>query len=393
MRAVQSTRHGTVLRSHINGTGDPSRGFSPAYTGSMTHVQHSQDEIHILLRRLAGWTAPEGTGVLSVLLDSRSEASGERPGERTASITLKDRLNEIEKSLLPRGPGLQSFRIDRIRVEQAFTDASPAAAGIAIFACSAADLFEVVEAGAPFENRVVYDDYPAIYQLARLADEYEPAVVALADSNTLRVFVLRQGTIEETTGKDEESIHFRKRRTGGMSQERFQRHIQKHREDFAAEAAEAISGIVEEEGARRLVLAGDEVAIPLLRNALPARVHELVVGDALRIHIRAPRNEVEEEVAALLELAEAADSREVADAFVAEIRKDGLAIAGADPTRRALEAGQADVLVILDHYEPFDTRNELSRLAVATGASIEVVPSHPGLEALGGVGAILRYRA
>lgn len=352
-------------------------------------TRHDFSEI---LRRLSEVSAPEGTAVLSVLLDSRAEASGERPALRTSSIILKDRLNDIERSLLPRGPGLDSFRKDRERIESAFAEANPAAEGLAIFACDAAGLFEVVEAGVPFENKVIYDEHPALYQLARLADEYEPVVVALADTNTLRVFVFRSGVVEQAEVKDEDSVHFRKRRTGGMSQERYQRHIDKHRADFAREAADMIQQVIETEGARRLVLAGDEVAIPLLRDALPDRVHELIVGDALRIHIRASRDEVGDEVAELLEVAEAAASREVADALVAEVRKDALGVAGADATRRALEAGQADVLVIIDGYEPVETRNELTRLAVATGASLEVVPSHSGLESLGGVGAILRYR-
>jgi stalled ribosome rescue protein Dom34 len=38
-------------------------------------------------------------------------------------------------------------------------------------------------------------------------------------------------------------------------------------------------------------------------------------------------------------------------------------------------------------------RNELTRLAVQTGAQVEVVSGHEALDALGGVGVLLRYRA
>jgi hypothetical protein len=348
-------------------------------------------ELRPLLRRLAEWTAPEGTAITSVYLDARAETSGDRPGDRTALITLKDRLQEIEKSLLPRGPGLDSFRVDRERIELAVAEARPAADGLAIFSCGAADLFEVVESGTPFLTKVVYQRHPALFPLARLADEFEPAVVAVADTNTLRVFSVRMGEVEETAGKDEDSVNFRKRRTGGMSQERFQRHVEKHRVDFANEAAEVIARVVEEDGATRVILAGDEVAIPLLRDALPASVSEKLVGDALRIHIRASKDEVGDEVAAILELAEEESSHAVADALVAEVRKDALGIAGADPTRRALEAGQVDVLVMIDGYEPVEVRDECTRLAISTGASVEVVADHDGLKSLGGIGAILRW--
>ena len=349
-------------------------------------------ELQPLMRRLAERTAPEGTAITSVYLDARPEASGNRPGERTAGIILKDRLQAIEKSLLPRGPGLDSFRVDRDRIERAVAGATPAADGLAIFSCGAADLFEVVESGVPFDTKVVYQEHAALFPLARLADEFEPAVVAVADTNTVRVFSVRMGTLKESAGKDEKSIHFQKRRTGGLSQERYQRHIEKHRTDFAKEAAQVIARVVEEDGATRVVLSGDEVAIPLLLDALPRSVSEKLVGEGVRTHIRAPKEEVGEDVAAILELAEEESSRAVADALVAEVRKDALGVAGADPTRRALEAGQVDVLVMLDGYEPIEVRDEATRLAIATSATVEVVPEHEGLASLGGIGAILRWR-
>ena len=348
-----------------------------------------------LMRRLADWEAPEGTGVVSVYLDMRPAApgSGDRPELRTGDVVLKDRLQQIEICLLPRGGGVDSLGADRRRIEGAVAENVSGVAGLAIFACSAGDLFEVVSSGTPFRNRVIFGGRPALFQLARLVDEFEPAVVAVADTNTLRLFVVQFGGLEEVGGRDEDSIHFQKRATGGWSQARYQRHIDKHREDFAREAAEAIRNVMEQENATRLVLAGDEVAIPLLQAALSRDLLARLAGDALRIHIRAPRTEVAAEVAEVLSAAEERDSLAVADALVGEVLSDDLGVAGIADSREALKAGAGDVLVIADNFEPAEVRNELARLAIQTGAEVEVVAGHEGLDALGGVGVLLRYRA
>lgn len=348
-----------------------------------------------LMRQLAGWEAPEGTGVLSIYLDVRPTAAGagNRPELRPGDVILKDRLHRIEKALLPRGPGLDSLRADMAKIEVARGENAPGAEGLAIFACAAGGLFEVVHSGVPFTSRVIFSRRPALFQLARLVDEYEPAVVAVADTNTLRLFTVHLGGMEEAGGKDEPATMSRKKAMGGWSQANFQRHVEKHREDFAKEAAHQIAKLMESEKATRLVLAGDEVAIPLLQAALPRELTDRLAGDALRIHIRAPRDEVAADVAEVLAAAEARSSAAVADALVEEVLSDDLGVAGIADSREALKAGQGDTLVIAEHFEPIDVRNELTRLAIQTGARVEAVAGHEGLEALGGVGVLLRYRA
>lgn len=347
-----------------------------------------------LMRQLANWEAPEGTGVLSVYLEMRPAApgSGDRPEMRSGDVVLKDRFRQIEKSLLPRGPALDSFLADRARIEAETAGDVSGVAGLAIYACKAGDLFEVVRSGTPFNNRVIYGRRPALFQLARLVDEFEPALVAVADTNTLRLFSVHFGGMEELEGKDEDSIHFQKRSTGGWSQARYQRHIEKHREDFAKEAAGIIRDVMDEEGATRLILAGDEVVIPLLQAALPRELLDRLAGDALRIHIRASKDEVAAEVAEVLAAAEERSSQAVADSLVGEVLSDDLGVAGVVDSRKALETGAGDMLVIADGFEPSEVRNELTRLAIQTGADVEVVSGHEGLDALGGVGVLLRYR-
>ncbi len=345
-----------------------------------------------LIRRLAEME-PSDLPVVSVYLDMRPQATGESPGRRSGEILLKDRLRELEKTFLPRGGPLDSFRADAARIEQYLeNEYAPAAAGLAIFACAGRTLFETVEAGAPFHNQVSAGPVPELFQLARLLDEQETAMVALVDSNTARLFVTRTGALEERGGPDEDSVSFQKRSMGGWSQARYQRHIEKHRTDFAGGVAIAIEELIQAEGAVRLILAGDEVAITPLRAALTPRPAARIT-DVLRIHIRTPRVEVLHEIAPVLAQAEAYDAHSTVERLIDAVRSDGLGVVGLERTRAALAQGQVDELV-LDPEAPVDevTRNTLVRQAALTGATVEVVQGHSELLQLGGVGALLRYR-
>jgi len=245
-------------------------------------------------------------------------------------------------------------------------------------------------------------------------------VVALVDSNTARLFVSRAGSLQEVGGPDEGTESFRKRSMGGWSQARFQRHIDKHIEDFARSTAAAIEELVALEEATRVVLAGDEVALTPLVDALSPAVRERV-GEIARIGIRAGRDEVGEEIRPIMDRLEAEEGQSVADRIIGFVRADGLAVVGVESTRRMLELGAVDTLAILDlpgeapeqgdghdaralqdrddvsaesetSRLDVDTRNELVRLAALSSAEVQVLDSHEALEHAGGVGALLRYR-
>jgi hypothetical protein len=107
-----------------------------------------------LLRRLAE-VEPTHLPVLSVYLDWRPQSTGERPGLRSGQTVLKDRLPEIEKTLGPRGDALDSFQVDAARIGRYLDEVvTPAAQGLAIFACAGQNLFESLESGVAFENQV-----------------------------------------------------------------------------------------------------------------------------------------------------------------------------------------------------------------------------------------------
>lgn len=347
-----------------------------------------------LLRRLAEFDCGEAAGVLSMYLDMRPQQTGESPGQRDALVIMRDRLRDIERTL-KRREDIDALQADMARVEEYLATEFPTETqGLAIFACQAAGLFETVESGRSFETQIGFGKRPQLYQLARLIDDLETAVVAVVDTSTARLFVMRTGFMNEVGGPAREDANEnRSHKAGGWSQSRFQRHIQNNREEFAKTAAEAIEKLAEREGATRLIIAGNEVGLPLLKNALSPKMTQLLHEEPLRIHIRAGGGEVQSEVTPILEQLEAEQDHGVADRVVEGVRGGGLAASGMKHTRRALENGQVDTLVLADDCDLTDEqRDELIQLAATTSATVEVVSGHETLRELGGVGALLRYQ-
>ena len=347
----------------------------------------------VLLRRLAE-LEPGDLPVLSVYLDMRLHATGENPGVRSGLVVLKDRLRAIEKTFGPRGPELDSFRADAARIEEYVArDYGPDAHGLALFACAGRDLFEEVEASVSFENQVAVGAAPDLFQLAHLLDSLETAIVALVDTNTARFFVTRRGWLEERGGPDDSPKYYGKRAVGGWSQANIQSHADEMRARFAREVAGEIDRLVRRTGATRLILAGDEVAIPHLRNALPRHVADLAHDEVLRIDIRATPDAVRGEIDPLLAALEADDAGAIADRLVGEIRADGLGVAGLRETRTALAQGQVATLLLDPAADLSDEdRGDLVRLAALTSGEVEIVEGHEAFAQVGGVGALLRYR-
>jgi peptide subunit release factor 1 (eRF1) len=303
-------------------------------------------------------------------------------------------VREIEKTLLPRGQALDDFRADVARVEHFFSEhAEPWLAGVALFACHRLELFESLESGVPFDDSVVLEPKPDLFQLARLIDEHETAVVALVDTNTARLFVSRRGFLHERAGPDVATRFTRRRDSGGLNQKRYQRRVENRRFDFAQEIAQALEELAIHEGATRVILAGDAVAIPLLHQSLSPELEPLVSEQVLRLDIRSPRTDVAEEISPLLADIEAEESHTVATRLIDAVREQGLGVLGEQETRDALTHGQAETLVLADEA-PLEavSRSELVRLATVSGAGVETVAGHTALGDMGGVGALLRYR-
>jgi len=285
---------------------------------------------------------------------------------------------------------------------------------LAIFSCSAEPpLFETLQLEGELDGHRLYiDREPHLFPLARLADQYSTYAALLVNTNAARLYVFsagaaqRQQTVRNKKGKRVSA--------GGWSQARYQRRAENLHQKHIKEVAEAVEKIITEEQISRVLVAGDEVAMPLLREQLsPATRERLIEVDGL--DIKAADAEV---YRATLEAFREADSQTDADR-VSEVlnayRAHGLGTIGVTGVKAALERGQVDRLLVpampavsaADHQSSgVDSSGskeqrgqleetvveELVTMARRTDASVTFIEDAQLLEPAKGVGASLRFR-
>jgi peptide chain release factor subunit 1 len=363
-------------------------------TATPTTTKPGPDQVALrdLMRRLAEATSTEAP-IVTAYLDVRPQAHGERPAERREQIVVRDRLRQLADGFDAHAPARDSLDRDRERVDRLLDEEDLSGIeGLAVFACDAIGLWEVVRAQAPFDTEVASGPTAELFQLARLLDDQVSAVIAVVDSNTCRLFVTRRGGLRERPGLDEPPDEHRRHEQGGWSQARYQRHIDTQDKRFAKEAAQAIDRLVRRERPAHVLLAGDERSISVLDDEITSPVRPLVEHVA-RIEMRSTTDEVREEIVPILTALEEADGQEAADRAIAGWRASALGTVGIDGVMAALEAGQVDELVIDETFEiDEDLRGELIRQASLTDAHVEVVRDHPELARHDGVAATLRFR-
>jgi peptide subunit release factor 1 (eRF1) len=301
------------------------------------------------------------------------------------------------------------------------SEVAPSANGVAIFAADGDDgLFEAVQLDAPIDHHWLFiGAVPHLYPLARLIDQYPRYAAVLLDSNHARILVFAAGAIEGRTEVSGEKT--RRHSMGGWSQARYQRRVDNIRQQHVEEVVEALDGIVRAEQIQHVIVAGDDVVVPMFQKALPAHLASAVV-DVMRLDRSAGEAElIGEALAALRQQDAGSDAARVAEVLGAW-RAGGLGVAGPEATLRALQLGQVDEVLITavpdalkapqrlpEDAAPVpiatettatgnaDTRqlhlaDELVTRAAQTGARLRVVEDPALLAEQGGVAAALRFR-
>jgi peptide chain release factor subunit 1 len=305
----------------------------------------------------------------------------------------------------------------------------PAANGVAVFACSAGELFEVVQMTAPIEQHwLSIGDQPHLYPLARIESLHPPYAAVLADTNAARILVFATG--EVVAEHEIKGVKTKRTSQGGWSQARYQRHIENFHVHHAKEVIDALEKIVQQENITEIIVAGDEVVMPLLRDQMPKHLAEKVV-DHVRMNLNTPSDQLIQSSLEALRKVHSQTDRDKVDTAIGGFRSGGLGVVGPQDTLEALLKGQVEELLIsstlrelqpvgtlaastasdsLDAVlpepvletvaagEPAEARTESVRLAdelitkaAQTGARITFVEDSELLTDYGGVAAILRF--
>ena len=249
------------------------------------------------------------------------------------------------------------------------TDLQPSANGVAIFACSAGEMFEAVQLTAPIERHSLYiGDQPHLYPLARIESQYPRYAAVLTDTNSARILVVATGEVVDD--RELKGVKTRRNSQGGWSQARFQRHLENFHLQHVKEVVDVLDRIVQDEGIEQIVIAGDEVVTPLLHEQMPKQLAEKVV-DRVRIESGAPVDEVLKTTLEAMKRSDQASDVEAVDAVVGAYRAGGLGVVGPEETLEAFSQGQVDELLINASVRDLRSLASPSVQAAATDAGLE----------------------
>jgi peptide chain release factor subunit 1 len=375
-----------------------------------------------IIDRLAAFE-PADLPVVSLYLNAQANENGRQDFERF----LRKEFSERARTYKAHTPERESFDRDVERIEAFLRDELlPETNGVAIFACAGAeDFFETVQTAAPIENHRLYIyNQPHLYPLARLMDQYPRYAVLVADTNRARLFVFGRGKALST---DEiQNVKTRGAKVGGWSQMRYQRHLEQYHLQHAKEVAEQLDEVVREDGIEHIILAGDAVIIPQLKEQFTKAVADRVV-DVLSLDINAPEHEVFAESMEVMQEHGAQTDVEKVKQLFDDYRAGGLAVVGSTDTLEALAMGQVEELLLSARHQDVEGDREdvailsegevvepvvageggavahieadsvivaadLVARARQTSARITFIEDASLLEEVGGCGAFLRYR-
>lgn len=373
------------------------------------------EEISAQLDRLAR-LEPSPFPIISLYLNLQADQHGRDRFEPFLRKELGERLRTYDVEGPP-GAGLsngshnlpkrESLERDAEKILAYLSGVEPSANGVALFASSGSDLFEALQLAAPIpEHRLYVSSQPHLYPLARLFDEYPRYAVLLTDTNAARIFVIAANAVERR--KQVEGMKTRRHKMGGWSQARYQRHNENVHLHHVKEVVDALARIVRDEGIESIIVSGDEVVVPMVKDHLPKDIAERVV-DTISLNIHAAEREVLETTIASIRETDRLTDRERVDALLDDYRANGLAVVGLDATRQALDLGQVDELVIAAAPDTIATTapaqdgpgertaeeqvaDELVAKARNTSARVRFIEDVSVAKSIGGVGAHLRFK-
>ncbi len=365
----------------------------------------------------------DGSPVVSLYLDTLWDSAAKREGAR---LFVKDKLRQA-LALHGKGhPWHESLAADaeriRRRVEELVSPVGdPPGRGLALFASHARDLWLEIPAPRPFVNQLVVRTVPHVFQLARLVDDYQSAILCQVDSRSARILEFVFGGLAGEEKIDHPDVPGRHHQ-GGWSQMRYQRHVDWHREKHVREVADVFVRLADADPEARLFLSGPPEPLAFLKAALPKRILErepMELGLELEAEIPAVMRAV---LAGIEEKEREEEARHVRETLE-EALGGGLAAAGPAEVAEAADHGAVSLLLVLDGAsvtgwrcprcswlgagappercpacgagEPVscDLVERLVEKVLASGGDLDVIHESEALAEAGGLAARLRFRA
>jgi peptide chain release factor subunit 1 len=370
------------------------------------------------LRRLAD-VKPERGRVLSVFLNL-DPTEFATPAARSTAITsvLTTAARRVDEAEGLDHDERAALKEDVERVREALMASDIAQNGtraVAVYACKPADLLEVVRINRPVDFAVVLDRSPYLEPLAAEAHE-ERWCVLLVNRRNARFFVGEDGSGLEETDRVEDDVHSQHDQ-GGWSQSRYQRGVEKEKDDHLVHVADVAFGAYKQRGFDRLLVGAPDELVGELEQKLHPYLRERIAG---RLHLDVENSSIDDVRSAAgtaIEDWRQRCEREALDRLTEGVGRGGRGAAGIAAVLQALNEQRVEMLLVGEGYRSAGGRDretgmlhagdhgpdgqELERVenivepaiekAIEQSAKVIKVRHHDDLGPLGGIGAVLRY--
>lgn len=267
------------------------------------------------LRRLAA-TRPAQGKVLSLFLNLDPREFGTQPARGTEVRSVLDRAARLvrEDQALDHD-ARAALKADLQRVQSALAGGgldARGAHGVAIFASSSADLFEVLKLAQPIEHDPVIGDRPFIEPLSAIGAP-ERWCVLLVNRRTARLFCGPGAALEEVQLIEDE-VHGQHDQ-GGLSQARYQRSVDKEVADHLRHSAEVAFALLKDDLPAGILVGAPQELANEFESTLHPYLRERLAG-RLDIDVEhSPPDDVRRAAASVIESA----ARAAEDAAVARL--------------------------------------------------------------------------
>jgi peptide chain release factor subunit 1 len=290
--------------------------------------------------------------------------------------------------------------------------------GVAIFACAAQDLWQVIELPVPFHPQVLIHSAPAVGQLEAVVRQYEPIGVLAVDRQRARMFVFALGELVEHS----ERFHTLPREEGARNERGrgadHAQHLEERVHQHLRNACQSAFEVWQQHGFAHLVIAAPEPLAGTVEGYLHPYLAERLAG-----RLAAPVGAKHEDIlVAALEM-EAAVKKRRAAAIVDKLRAAAStgrrAVAGLERVLDALAEHRVEALVVSQGFSRAGWRcgrcgllavvgrtckrcqAEMTEIedvvegaveeALAQSCRVEICAGNADLDVMGRVGALLRY--
>jgi hypothetical protein len=275
----------------------------------------------------------------------------------------------------------------------------------------------------PSDEEITIGPLPRLVPLAGALALQLPHVVVLADRTGADVLAYTSGPDpDETASTDNDRFPQRKVHAGGWAAKRFDNDVEETWEQSAREVASLIERVAHGIDARVVIASGDDRALQLIAQHLPANLagryvtvggggrhadgsDDVIAGEVLRVlsetvgantiellgKYAEERGQQDRAADGAAETIEALQKGQIGTLILTDSRDSGrLGWCGPEPVHLALERGQLGAMNVTTAHEAL-LEELLLRAAWATGADVQFVTGGVDHSPTDGIGALLRY--